>query len=126
MKFDLSAQLYPLNLFQAHGSFCCTNMFEASQKPFGSCFLAKSISEANLVVLWGSFSKKLAQTIAEPLRGSKKFVLHIQGCEKRVSNKFSFSAIDELLPTHKVVCHCSLSKEEFEFILKEVRQCLKA
>lgn len=126
---NLDRFLRPLNFFEVHGHFCCERMYEAYGKSnlAGSSFLAASIFEANAVVLWGSFSKKLINAISEPLKiGSKKYLIHIQGCEARVSNLVVFSSLKEFLPIDKELAFCEFSKVELELLLKEARQCLKA
>lgn len=118
----------PINLFEAHGSICCEQMLHSYEDfKAGPFYQAKSITEANLVVLWGSFSRKLAKMLNEPLeQGVKKYVLHMQGCERRVNNQFSFASLNELLPVNRTIAHCGLSFEELKALNKEVWFCLRA
>lgn len=119
--------LKPINLFEAHGHLCCEEM-QFFEKYFANqTLIAKSMAEANMVILWGSFTKKLALSLKDSIAlGNKKFVLHIKGCEKRIDNQYCFSDISELLPINKTVSSCKLSMPEVKQLLKEARECLRA
>jgi hypothetical protein len=115
----LSNLLVPINLFEIHGNFCCEKMLKAYQNSFtNSSFYAASIIEANMIVLWGSFSKKLSQSLQEPISlGTKKFIVHIKGCQ----NNLIF--INEL-SINKTINHCNIETEPE--LLLEAKKCLRA
>jgi hypothetical protein len=89
------------------------------------CYDAKSISEANVLVLWGSISKKLAEMMYEHVEvmSKNRFIIHIRGCNRRVENKYSSSSLVSTLPINAVHSDCILSKRDYRRLINEARQC---
>lgn len=127
----LPLRLRPLNLFQLQGTLCCRKMsqeFDALHfVDHFFCYEAKTITEANVLFLWGSFSKKLVSLLDSKLDDmiQNKFIIHIRGCEKRVDNQFSSSSLTHLVPVNFVFSSCTLDKPTYHNIVNEARQCLR-
>ena len=132
MKALYPLWMQPLDFFYIHGTMCCDTMInEYTARHFvhyALCYDARSITAANVVVLWGSFSKKLCAVISEELEIMNKkdrSILHIRGCRKRVENDFSSSALASL-PLNVVHSSCMLQKSDYRKLIREARQCLRA
>jgi hypothetical protein len=92
------------------------------------CYDARSLHDANLVVLWGSFSKKLSSLIAEEVQANacNRVLLHMRGCEHRIDNDVSMSSLEHVLPINRSFANCKLDRDEMKALLCEARSCLKA
>lgn len=132
MSIQLKNWSTPLNIFEAHGLFCCTNMQAAYENKsifkHSYCYQACSIKEANILLVWGSISAKLIDLIKNYLAFMPKprGVVHIRGCEHRIDNEVSSSSIGQFLPTDVVCSLCDFSAQNIDNLLNEARQCLKA
>ncbi len=132
MKAPIPSWAIPLNIFQIHGTMCCPRMkiSYASQLLIDNffCYDARAIHDANFVVLWGSFSKKLSGLILDEMHAmvQKRVLLHIRGCEHRIENSVSQSSLVTILPINRVFSGCILNPEEARMLIREARQCLKA
>jgi hypothetical protein len=123
---------WPLTFFHIHGTMCCSKMlFEYKVKPFTDslfCYEAKSIKEANTLVIWGSLSSKLIILLQEQMETMAKgrFVIHMRGGEHRVNNEYSSSSLASFLSINTECLRCAPSKLEYRKLIDEARQCLKA
>jgi len=95
-------------------------------KNFG-CYDAKSIKEANVLVIWGSISKLLCELLQKQASNMLKnrFIIHIQGCTLRLDNLFSSPNVIHL-SINTVFSDCNLSSDDYRTLIKEARQCLIA
>lgn len=125
-------RLYPLNIFCMHGAFCCENLFELYQdmplvKNLYS-YKANSAQEANIIILLGSFTNKLAYEILDQIKqpDKKRFILHIRGCRNRLDNQFTSSRLNHILPINSVLSQCQISKDYYKQFSTEAYQCLRA
>jgi NADH:ubiquinone oxidoreductase subunit B-like Fe-S oxidoreductase len=123
--------LRPLNIFQIHGTLCCHKMAEIYKRDHFTdnffCYQALSFEEANVLVIWGSLSKKLSHLLSTQVEVMLKnrCILHIRGCKKRIDNEFSSSSLTNYLPINMVFSDCSLNKKHFDNLILGARECLK-
>lgn len=121
----------PLNIFSLHGTMCCQNMRSSYRSKIlvhnFLCYDASSIHDANLIILWGSFSKKLLTLIESELQAIScdRAILHIRGCDARVDNTISESSLATVLPVSLVFSNCVLNHDDIKQLLREARSCLK-
>ncbi|MCA9508149.1 MAG: hypothetical protein KC505_07005 [Myxococcales bacterium] len=131
MKTLLPTSFIPLNIYQILGTTCCTRMAKNfAHKNFSRhylCYDTASILEANMLILWGSISKKLALKINDylPLLPEKNFILHMSGCKKRINNEITFSDLS-IIKTNKVIQQCQINNAEIKNIILEAKKCLRA
>lgn len=92
------------------------------------CYEAKSIQEANTLVIWGSLSSKLADTLGEQVETMVKnrFIIHMRGCELRIDNEHSSSSMANTLAINTVFSSCVMSDLDYRTLVNEARQCLRA
>lgn len=132
MRFLLPKKTIPLSYYYVHGTMCCHRMYTQYTKnqliDFNFCYEARVLYEANALVIWGSLSKKLAELVASQIDflSSKRYLLHIRGCDLRVDNQQSSSSLSNILPISAVVSDCNLNKKDYERLIFEARQCLQA
>jgi len=128
MKNLLPLWVWPLNIFQVHGSMCCYLMHQHYKtNPFThewGCYDAKSIQEANLLIIWGSVSHKLSLLVLKQtnLMLENRFIIHVRGCSERIDNTYTSSAITNI-PINSVFSDCNLSTPDYRLLIKEARQC---
>jgi hypothetical protein len=124
MNFSVSNWLMPLNLFEIVGNLCCLKMHnECSKNQLVKhlfCYNARSLFEANMLIIWGSLSPKLVAHIYTyisflPLR---HVVLHIKGC----NTESPLKDMSRIL----IIETCSLTKEAGRNAIREARRCLTA
>lgn len=91
------------------------------------CYDARSMYDANLVILWGSFSKKLAALILEQVQAMPggRVLMHIRGCDRRIENDISSSSLS-MLPINTVFSNCVIHADSAKALIHEARLCLKA
>lgn len=131
LKTLLPVWAWPLNVFQLHGTLCCENMYRAYQSKniiLGHfCYEATSINEANILVIWGSLSTRLATLVIHHIEHMMKnrYVLHIRGCDKRIDNEEASASIAGVLPVDTVISSCALENNDIKALLEEARRCLR-
>lgn len=114
----------PLNLYEIVGTLCCLPMHnECSQNNLVNhffCYNARSLFEANMVLIWGGISEKLATRLSTycSYLPTKHAIFHIKGCHQE--------SLLTTIPTIRIIDKCSLTKEEACNVLREARQCLTA
>lgn len=122
----------PLTIFQLHATMCCSAMFYEYKKNNITdhlfCYNAKSIYETNTLILWGSISLSLINIVVNELENTleNKNIIHIQGCEKRIDNKYTYSSLNTILPITSSLSGCTLTKTDYQEIIAGARQCLRA
>lgn len=132
MNLNLPHSLWPVIFFQVHGTMCCTKMQLSYESKLISneflCYEAQSIKEANMLIIWGSFTKKLCDILHEHIDDmiNRHCILHIVGCENRIENAHSSSALINTLPINKIVYECDFKKNSIQLLMNEVRKCLRA
>lgn len=121
---SLPSVLVPLNLFEIVGTLCCLQMHnECGQNNLVKhffCYNARSLFEANVLVIWGGVSAKLAihiDTYCSYLP-EKHVIFHIKGCHQE--------SLLKAIPNIRVINKCSLTKEDERNALREAKQCLIA
>lgn len=113
----------PLNLYEIVGTLCCLQMHNEYSKnsmvKHFFCYNARSIFDANVLVIWGGISPKLLKYLHNycAYLPEKHAIFHIKGCHQSPLEAF---------PNSRVFEQCSLSKEEEKNALREARQCLIA
>lgn len=132
MKIPVPPWVWPLNVAQIHGTMCCHQM----QKTYRAhAFLdgffryqARSIHEANVLVVWGSLSKKLALLVQKQaeLMIKNHCLIHIRGCDRRIDNEYSSSSLSNVLTFNTVFSNCKLDLADYEQLVREARRCLRA
>lgn len=92
------------------------------------CYSAKNIYETNTIIIWGSLSIKLINTIVNQIENSidNRVIIHLRGCDKRIDNKYSYSSLNNVLPINLCLSTCMLKNEDYQKLIHEARQCLKA
>lgn len=132
MRTILPLWAQPLNIFQIYGTMCCPQMrisfLSKHLVENFMCYDARSIYDANVLVLWGSFSRKLSSLVLAELDAmpDNRALIHIRGCQSRIDNEISKSSLLNVLPINNVYSSCSLNPDEVSALIREVRQCLRA
>lgn len=123
---------WPLNLFHVHGTFCCVNLQRSFESNFFMdallCYEAQSIYEANVLLIWGSISTRLAESVCEyvDLMPKNKFLIHLRGCDARIDSDHSRASLANILPINAVLSSCELGMAEYKNLINEARRCLRA
>lgn len=116
--------LMPLNLYEIVGTLCCLPMHNQCSKNslvnHHFCYNARSLFEANMLVIWGGISVKLATRLAiyYSYLPAKHAILHVRGCHQ--------DSHLTALPNIRIIDKCAFNKEEERQVLREARQCLTA
>lgn len=124
--------LQPLNFYQVHGTLCCHHMLRSMEKMAFTnhflCYEAKTIYEANVLLIWGSISLKLAGLLINVIENmaNQRSLIHMKGCDLRIHNSLAFSFLDEILPINSIFFECQLSDSDYRAITNEARRCLRA
>ncbi len=132
MRYLLPLRSWPLNFFQIYGVVCCQNMLLEFEKlrfmEFLLCYEAKSVYEANVFVVWGSVSQKLADLVADQIEemNTIKCLLHMRGCDNRIDNAIASSSLSSILPVSSVFSECRMNKSDYQKLIIEARKCLRA
>lgn len=119
---------WPLIIFSARGVLCCENMHDtvSANNFFRSffCYEARSIKEANVLILWGGFSSKLLDVTADHQSSMVKnsYVIHIRGCAYAPNHP---DLVDKIT-VHKTINECGSKTIDFRALFREVRTCLRA
>jgi hypothetical protein len=116
-------KLTPINIFNIPGVSCCINMQNNINnnifiKHF-FCYDSRNIYDANMLIIWGYISPKLARLLPEyyNFMPQKRFILHINSCDHITNASFNFNTQLE----------CGVfDQANIRRIIKEARQCLQA
>lgn len=87
------------------------------------CYEALSPKEANVLLLWGSFTQKLADVagdIAQTMM-TNRYVIHMKGCQSFNNEAFFLN-----MSVDKTILDCAQEKLQCRTIITEARQCLRA
>jgi hypothetical protein len=130
VKIIVPPWAWPLSFYQIHGTMCCHRMRMSYDERIiikGS-YEARTLSEANVLLVWGSLTQKLARLIGEQIDAmvSNHFIVHIRGCDHRVDNQATSSSLIALLPINSVVSSCTFDQNQIKVLKAEIRQCLRA
>lgn len=131
MKSLLPAFFWPLNIFQLHGCMCCSHMYQnyyANKigREWG-CFEAKTIYQANVLIIWGHTESKMANLIEEHINYmlKKRFIVYLKGCHIE-RNQFKEPSFLSSTFVNAAFCGCNLDRNNYRALIKEARQCLAA
>lgn len=117
----LARRLIPINIYEIPGTMCCLEMHnnynENSQTHQLFCYDAKTIFEANVLIIWGGISRKLREQIISFLSflPEKHALLHIAGCAKES---------DLNLRKALIMPQCALHQDDRLRAIEELRKCL--
>jgi NADH:ubiquinone oxidoreductase subunit B-like Fe-S oxidoreductase len=115
----------PLNIFQVRGIYCCLAMHDNFNKQEFIknifCYSARDITHANMLVIWGYVSPKLAGLLQSyyAYLSHKKYIIQVNTCE-------GLSGAHQILGTNKNILCSDLNIINIKKIIKEARLCLRA
>jgi hypothetical protein len=91
------------------------------------CYTSPHIYEANMLIVWGYISPKLARLLSDYyiLLPKNIFILHINICDKFLDN-YNYQALNIPFNFNAKITCMNLDKAHVRGILKEARQCLQA
>jgi|GEM_PF-1923101 len=131
MRHLLPSWAWPLNFFQIHGTLCCYDMLTEFQKKgfldFNLCYEARTLYEANVLIIWGSISNALSDLITNQLGTMTriKYIVHMKGGDC-LGDKNTSSSLASVLPISAAISKCLLKKTDYQKLTCEARQCLRA